>query len=54
MESCVTYVKVTLAFLALIFVQACEKPEQYPVSGEACGPVDPVQDLTVDDCAPPV
>lgn len=54
MEVYVTYMKMTLALLALIFVQACEQPKQYPVSGEACGPSDPVQELTIDDCAPPV
>ncbi|WP_223427157.1 hypothetical protein [Tateyamaria pelophila] len=48
------YRKMTLAFLVLIFVQACEQPDTYPISGEACGPVDPVQDLTVDDCTPTV
>ncbi|WP_299626093.1 hypothetical protein [uncultured Tateyamaria sp.] len=49
-----TYPKFALALLAMILVQACENPERYPVSGEACGPEDPVLDLSVEDCTPPV
>ncbi len=33
---------------------ACTEPETYPVSGEECGPNDPVQSLDAKDCLPPV
>ena len=47
------YFKTALACLALILVAACEEPDRYPISGQSCAPDDPVQDLTVDHCAPP-
>ncbi|WP_170563690.1 hypothetical protein [Ruegeria atlantica] len=37
--------------IAAVFLSACEKSnETYPVSGEQCGPKDPVQTLDADDC----
>ncbi|MEX0320333.1 MULTISPECIES: hypothetical protein [unclassified Ruegeria] len=36
------------AFLTLL--AACTEPETYPVSGEECGPTDPVQELDASDC----
>ena len=35
----------------LIFLAACEDDKKYPVSGEDCGPDDPVQTLDAADCA---
>ncbi|MEL6617457.1 MAG: hypothetical protein AAFP16_01175 [Pseudomonadota bacterium] len=48
-----THFKTLLALLALIGTAACEEPETYPLSGEECGPNDPVQELNVDNCTPP-
>jgi len=39
--------------VALILLQACETPDQYPVSGEECGPEDPVKELDASNCLPP-
>ncbi|WP_159090043.1 hypothetical protein [Ruegeria sp. Alg231-54] len=37
--------------VAAVFLSACEKNNEiYPVSGEQCGPKDPVQTLDADDC----
>ncbi len=43
-----------LALLAVLGLAACE-PEQetYPVSGQECGPNDPVQDFGGTDCISP-
>ncbi len=38
---------------AAITLSACE-PETYPISGEECGPNDPVQELDATNCLPPV
>ena len=43
-----------LCLIALGTLTACETPETYPISGQACAPDDPVQDLSGDSCAPPV
>ena len=48
-----TYAKSALALIALVFLQACENPQTYPISGEECGPNDPVLDLDARDCLPP-
>ncbi|MFL4470993.1 hypothetical protein ACERZ8_14295 [Tateyamaria armeniaca] len=48
-----TYIKYAVAVIALVFLQACENPETYPVSGEDCGPNDPVLDLNAEDCTVP-
>ena len=47
------YIVPLLALLATIFVLGCEQKDQYPVSGEECGPDDPVKSLDVSDCVPP-
>lgn len=36
----------------VFFLAACEE-EKYPVSGEDCGPADPVQELEAADCTIP-
>ncbi|UWQ23353.1 hypothetical protein K3553_10060 [Leisingera aquaemixtae] len=45
---------VRLIFLALInlplLLAACTEPGAYPVSGEECGPDDPVLELDAADC----
>lgn len=42
-----------LLIAATIFVvSGCTQPESYPVSGEECGPNDPVLDMTVPGCIP--
>ncbi len=48
-----THLKTLLAALALVAAAACENPETYPISGEECGPDDPVQGLSLDNCTPP-
>ena len=42
------------ALLLVLGLAACGEPEAYPVSGEECGPGDPVQSLEGIDCAPVV
>lgn len=32
----------------------CTDPDHYPISGQECGPNDPVLDLDANDCTPPV
>jgi hypothetical protein len=34
----------------LLVMGACENGEKYPISGEDCGPDDPVQSLDAADC----
>jgi len=48
-----SYIKHALALIALVFLQACENPKSYPISGEASGPDDPVLDMTSHDTLPP-
>ncbi|WP_299686865.1 hypothetical protein [uncultured Tateyamaria sp.] len=43
-----------LCLAALGVLAACETPDTYPVSGEACAPDDPVKDLSAENCTPPV
>lgn len=31
-------------------LMGCAEPGRYPISGEECGPADPVLDMTVPDC----
>ncbi|MBS9717791.1 hypothetical protein ACFFUT_10280 [Pseudohalocynthiibacter aestuariivivens] len=38
--------------LTAVFLIGCTGPDQYPISGEECGPNDPVKDLSVPDCLP--
>jgi hypothetical protein len=45
---------ITLAlFGTLLAATGCTQPGQYPVSGQECGPGDPVQDLDINDCTVP-
>lgn len=40
--------------LAASLLSACDpKPESYPVTGETCGPEDPVQTIEATDCFVP-
>ncbi|WP_425081768.1 hypothetical protein [Ruegeria arenilitoris] len=42
---------VALMMAAAVLLSACEKDsETYPVSGEQCGPEDPVKTLDAADC----
>lgn len=40
----------TACVLMLVALVACEPAQTYPISGEACGPDDPVQSLDAADC----
>ncbi|PTX56044.1 hypothetical protein C8N43_0694 [Litoreibacter ponti] len=40
--------------IALTALSACVTEDRYPVSGEECGPNDPVKDLDAADCLPPI
>ncbi|MDU8911614.1 hypothetical protein [Aestuariicoccus sp. MJ-SS9] len=46
------------ALLALVLsclaLTACTGPDQYPVSGQECGPNDPVKELDAPDCPPAI
>ncbi|MEB8386518.1 hypothetical protein OO012_04690 [Rhodobacteraceae bacterium KMM 6894] len=42
------------AVLMLTVVGGCTDPDHYPISGQECGPNDPVLDVAVADCAPAV
>ncbi|WP_170417383.1 hypothetical protein [Ruegeria atlantica] len=45
---------VALLLAAAAFLSACEKDsETYPLSGEQCGPEDPVKTLDAADCVIP-
>lgn len=39
-------------FVLALTLSACETPDRYPISGEPCGPEDPVQGMTPPDCTP--
>ncbi|WP_171132106.1 MULTISPECIES: hypothetical protein [unclassified Ruegeria] len=42
---------IALMFASAFVLTACEKEaDTYPVSGEQCGPEDPVKQLDADDC----
>jgi hypothetical protein len=36
--------------ISLIFLVACTDTKHYPISGEECGPDDPVKSLDPSDC----
>ena len=42
-----------LTLLALVLVVSCAEEGKYPISGEACGPDDPVLTLDAADCTVP-
>jgi hypothetical protein len=46
MKSC------TAAILMLVSLAGCAEVDRYPVSGEACAPGDPVQDVSSQRCPP--
>ncbi|UWQ82088.1 hypothetical protein [Leisingera caerulea] len=42
---------IMLALMSLpLLLAACNEPGTYPVSGEECGPDDPVLELDASDC----
>ena len=45
--------KIGLALIALVVVQACGDRETYPVSQQVCTAEDPVLDLTANNCGVP-
>ena len=42
-----------LALFTTFGLAACSDPDTYPLSGEACGPADPVREMSGDDCVSP-
>ncbi|WP_177208334.1 hypothetical protein [Tropicimonas isoalkanivorans] len=45
--------KILLAVLGVALMgTGCTNTHHYPLSGEDCGPADPVRDLSVQQCAP--
>lgn len=42
-----------LALFTTFGLAACTEPNTYPLSGEACGPADPILEMTGDDCVSP-
>ncbi|MCV3271156.1 hypothetical protein [Roseobacter sinensis] len=42
-----------LLLIGSLGLVACTQPETYPISGETCGPDDPVLDLDAADCGTP-
>ena len=46
------YFVVVLSLLGSLFLSACAEDGKYPVSGEECTQSDPVQEMSVPDCAP--
>lgn len=45
---------ITLMLASSLVLAACEKEaETYPISGEECGPEDPVKTLDAEDCFVP-
>jgi hypothetical protein len=43
-------VKILCLLCALLVMGACENEGKYPITGEDCGPEDPVQSLDAADC----
>lgn len=41
------------ALFALLFIASCAAEGRYPISGEECGPNDPVLRLDAADCTVP-
>jgi len=50
------YPRLALVLFATPFLSACEDPNRYPVTGEECGPDDPVKtpDGSIVSCVPTV
>ena len=45
--------KLVAALAVALLIAACTDTGTYPVSGEECGPDDPVKSLDARDCLPP-
>ena len=45
-------VTLTAALCLILGLMGCEKEGTYPITGEECGPNDPVQTLDAADCTP--
>lgn len=45
-------VRITIVVMGLV-AAGCTQQGHYPITGEACGPTDPVLDMTVPDCDQP-
>lgn len=43
----------TALLAILLAVAGCTEPDTYPLTGEECGPQDPVLDLGAADCGTP-
>lgn len=41
-----------MAMCTALFFSGCEKQDTYPVTGEECGPNDPVLELDANSCTP--
>lgn len=41
-----------ITFMVVLFVAGCTEQGVYPISGDRCGPNDPVQNMSVPDCPP--
>ncbi len=44
---------IIVALILPVFLAACERDGTYPLTGEECGPNDPVQTLDASDCTVP-
>lgn len=49
-----TFLKLLISLAVAATLSACQNPDHYPVSGQECGPDDPVQDVdaSMADCVP--
>jgi hypothetical protein len=45
--------RVFVTVLAFGLLTACTQTDTYPVSGDECGPNDPVRGMEAQDCMPP-
>ncbi len=43
------FAQLTLLTMTLAII-GCSTPDHYPISGQECGPNDPVKDLSAADC----
>lgn len=44
----------TICLIALLALASCAGEGRYPVTGQKCGPDDPVKDMEGESCLPPV
>lgn len=47
-----TLTRAFAAFALLLGLAACAEEGRYPLTGEECGPEDPVTGMTAPDCPP--